>query len=136
MNEPMNDTSEALTPNGIELPHPTVIRAEGSDAEPHISDGQPVAAVPCDTVQGADYYVYYDYAQGAHLVAWMRATAEGVTMESSGKRIAYEATNEPDTWSRADGSTKQYRIVGRVLGALQDVAAIRERERAIFRSVT
>ena len=131
----MIDTNDALTPGSIDLPGPTVIRAVGSAAAPHISDGQPVAAVPYKHVQGADYYVYYDHAQDAHRVAWMEATTEGIALELSGKQITYRETDAPDTWSRANGENKRFRIVGRVLGALQDVAAIRERERNLLRYV-
>ena len=125
---------ELLTSTGIDIEHATVIPVRGSQAEPYLTNGQLVLAAPVERIQGADYYVYYSWADQTHLIAYMTRTADRITMETASQRITYKrADRDSDAWEREDGTTEQLRVVARVVGAVQPVGKRRAREREIVR---
>ena len=133
----MNDAiNPDVQPESIDLPAgTTVLRAVGSEAEPYISHNQPVVAVPASKVRGADFYVRYSHADQAHLIVWIEPDAEGITMCSHGERTTYRPTDKPDVWKLPSWGTERFRIVGRVVGALEPPMRDRARQTELMRAM-
>mgnify|MGYP006430224339 CR=1 FL=1 len=121
-----------LTATGITLDGLTVIPIQGSQAEPYLSHNQLALASPVDRIQGEDLYVYYSWAQEAHLVAWMDQVGDTITMETASRATTYHQA-DTDTWERPDGTTERLRVVGRVVGAVMPVNKQRAQKRELVR---
>jgi hypothetical protein len=133
-------TAEQLTnpapPDGINLDGVTVLPVVGSNAEPYLSHGQPIVAAPTARVRGENLYVYYDFAQDAHLVAWMDRSGERLTVQTGTRSTTYRPTDRPDQWRQTGSTTtERFRIVGRVVGALQRVGKRRAQSREAARMI-
>jgi len=122
-----------LTATGISFDGTTIIPIQGSQAEPYLSHGQLALATPVDRIQGEDLYVYYSWAQQAHLVAWMDRCADTITLQTASRQNTYQPTGTQNIWERDDGRKEKLRVVGRVVGAVLPVGRQRAQKQELVR---
>ena len=129
----MHLDADLLTSTGISFDGTTIIPIQGSQAEPYLSHGQLALATPVDRIQGEDLYVYYSWAQEAHLVAWMDRCADTITLQTASRQNTYQPTGTQDIWERDDGRKEKLRVVGRVVGAVLPVGRQRAQKQELVR---